>query len=134
MAIKYSPTINSYDKYIFKYNKNGELYYICDKNGKSTITISYLKKNKHFIFQKSNGFKKIGITKYSKDVKLIQWFSEGVNWIKTIESATNVNRFIPQSRYDSPSKEKDIIFTNGVLTSFMVMKDNVSNWMNLTKK
>jgi len=117
----------SKSKYVFKYNKEGQLYNYVELNKMDKI-ISYfnLKNNKLIRFDKSTQTKQL-IT-FKSNVKLKQKFMAGESFISVFDLSEDEN-----VQYSMPEKEKEITLIKDNVRISDFGKFVVERWKKLNK-
>lgn len=114
-------------KYIFKYNKEGELYNYVELNHKENV-ISYFKVDYNTLvrFDKTTNTKQF--IKFKNKVKLKQKFMVGESFI-TVFDAENFT-----SQYSMPEKEKEIVLINNEVSKINFSNLIIKNWKKILQK
>ena len=114
-------------KYIFKYNKEGELYNYIELNHKDNV-ISYFKVDYNTLmrFDKTTNTKQL--IKFKNKVKLKQKFMVGESFI-TVFDAENYNL-----QYQIPDKEKEIVLINNEVSKINFSNLVIKNWRKILQK
>lgn len=118
----------SKSKYIFKYNKEGQLYNYVELNKMDKI-LSYfnLKDNQLIRFDRSNQTKQL-IT-FKSNVKLKQKFMAGESFISVFDLNENEN-----VQYSMPTKEREITLVKDNVKISDFGKFVVERWKSLNKE
>ncbi len=114
-------------KYIFKYNKEGDLYNYVELNEKEKV-ISYFKVDYNVLtrFDKTTNTKQL-IT-FKNKVKLKQKFMVGESFI-TVFDADNF-----ALQYNIPEKEKEIVLINNEVSKINFSNLVIKNWKKILQK
>jgi hypothetical protein len=110
------------NKYIFKYNKNNELYNYIELN-KADKVLSYFKiEDKTLIrFDRKSDIKQL--IQFNSKIKLKQKFISGESFITVFDSDTD-----ECVQYNMPSKEKQIVLVNNNISVSDFGKFVVKRW------
>lgn len=114
-------------KYIFKYNKEGELYNYVELDEKEKV-ISYFKVDYNVLtrFDKTTNTKQL-IT-FKNKVKLKQKFMVGESFI-TVFDADNF-----ALQYKIPDKEKEIVLINNEVSKINFSNLVIKNWQKILQR